>query len=189
HFRKNASSVSKLCFVCGSGTHLVKDFPTGKPKVTPVPTGKPKVTLVSTGKPKVTRVPTGKPKVTPVPTGKLQASTLVPTGGPNRPFPIPTDRGYSSSVISGWWSCTASPMPYLINPTSSYFQNYSPYVPTMYSHHMKNGRAICATAVKPSVGCSWKSHRKCFHWVPKNNGGSHTSTWTKLSDPQGRPKP
>nr|GEZ42021.1 ribonuclease H-like domain-containing protein [Tanacetum cinerariifolium] len=26
HFRKNASSVSKLCFVCGSGTHLIKDF-------------------------------------------------------------------------------------------------------------------------------------------------------------------
>nr|GEY33800.1 hypothetical protein [Tanacetum cinerariifolium] len=25
HFRKNASSVSKLCFVCGSGTHLIKD--------------------------------------------------------------------------------------------------------------------------------------------------------------------
>nr|GFB99963.1 ribonuclease H-like domain, reverse transcriptase, RNA-dependent DNA polymerase [Tanacetum cinerariifolium] len=24
--RKNASSVSKLCFVCGSGTHLIKDF-------------------------------------------------------------------------------------------------------------------------------------------------------------------
>nr|GFA96892.1 hypothetical protein [Tanacetum cinerariifolium] len=25
HFRKNASFVSKLCFVCGSGTHLIKD--------------------------------------------------------------------------------------------------------------------------------------------------------------------
>nr|GFD13757.1 ribonuclease H-like domain, Gag-pre-integrase domain protein [Tanacetum cinerariifolium] len=25
HFRKYASSVSKLCFVCGSGTHLIKD--------------------------------------------------------------------------------------------------------------------------------------------------------------------
>nr|GEU34155.1 ribonuclease H-like domain-containing protein [Tanacetum cinerariifolium] len=66
HFRKYASSVSKLCFVCGS-------VPTGKPKVTPVPTGK--------------------PKVTPVPT--------VPTGRPNRPFPVPTDRGYSPSVILG----------------------------------------------------------------------------------------
>nr|GEW39351.1 putative ribonuclease H-like domain-containing protein [Tanacetum cinerariifolium] len=26
HFRKHASSVSKLCFVCGSGTHLIKDY-------------------------------------------------------------------------------------------------------------------------------------------------------------------
>ncbi|GKD64643.1 hypothetical protein Tco_1306751, partial [Tanacetum coccineum] len=25
HFRKNASSVCKLCFVCGSSTHLIKD--------------------------------------------------------------------------------------------------------------------------------------------------------------------
>nr|GEX19528.1 eukaryotic translation initiation factor 3 subunit E [Tanacetum cinerariifolium] len=73
HFRKHALSVSKFCFVCGSGTHLIKDcdfykkqmanttisirevptirpqpVPTGKPKVTPVPTGKPKVKSVST---------------------------------------------------------------------------------------------------------------------------------------------
>nr|GEY94653.1 hypothetical protein [Tanacetum cinerariifolium] len=153
HFRKNASSVSKLCFVCGSGTHLIKDCDfyekqianktvgigvgpavrpqpvlTGKPKVTPVPCGKLKVTPVSTGKPKVTPVPTGKPMVTPVPTGRL-----------NRPFPVPTDRGYS-------------------------LLTYTPYVPTMYSHHMKNGRDIWATVVKPSAGCSWKAHRKGFHW-------------------------
>nr|GEW90756.1 ribonuclease H-like domain-containing protein [Tanacetum cinerariifolium] len=73
HFRKHASSISKFCFVCGSGTHLIKDcdfyekqmanttisigevpairpqpVPTGMPKVTPVPTGKPKVKSVST---------------------------------------------------------------------------------------------------------------------------------------------
>nr|GFA23007.1 hypothetical protein [Tanacetum cinerariifolium] len=73
HFRKNASSVSKLYFICGSGTHLIKDYdfyekqmanktigigvhippvrpqpvPIGKPKVTPVPTGKPKVTTAA----------------------------------------------------------------------------------------------------------------------------------------------
>nr|GEU71884.1 ribonuclease H-like domain-containing protein [Tanacetum cinerariifolium] len=65
HFRKHASSVSKLCFVCGSGTHLIKDcdfyekqmankivgigvnIPPARPQ--PVPTGKPKVfTPVST---------------------------------------------------------------------------------------------------------------------------------------------
>nr|GEZ86393.1 ribonuclease H-like domain-containing protein [Tanacetum cinerariifolium] len=111
HFRKNALSVSKLCFICGSGTHFIKDCDfyekqmanktvgTGvgpvhsRNKVTPVSTGKPKVTPVSTGKPKVTPVPTGKPKVTPVPTGR-----------PNRSFLVSTDRGFSPSVISGWWS-------------------------------------------------------------------------------------
>nr|GFA36729.1 hypothetical protein [Tanacetum cinerariifolium] len=51
HFRKNASSVSKLCFVCGSGTHLIKDYDlTSKVNIPParpqrVPTGKPKVVL------------------------------------------------------------------------------------------------------------------------------------------------
>nr|GEW39367.1 ribonuclease H-like domain-containing protein [Tanacetum cinerariifolium] len=90
HFRKHASSVSKFCFICGSGTHLIKDcdfyekqmanttvsigvvpavrphpVPTGKPKVTSVPTGKTKVKLVPTGKPKVKSVSTGKPEETP----------------------------------------------------------------------------------------------------------------------------
>nr|GEU60528.1 putative ribonuclease H-like domain-containing protein [Tanacetum cinerariifolium] len=52
-------------------------------------TSEPKVTPVPTGKPKVTQVPTGKPKVTPVPIGR-----------PNKPFLIPTDRGYSPSIIT-----------------------------------------------------------------------------------------
>nr|GEY37245.1 ribonuclease H-like domain-containing protein [Tanacetum cinerariifolium] len=109
HFRKHASSVSKLCFVCGSGTHLIKDCDFYKKQMankTVVPTGKPKVTPVPTGKPTVTPISTCKPKVTPVPTGKPHVSTPVPTGRPNRPFPDPTDRGYSPSVISGWWSPT-----------------------------------------------------------------------------------
>nr|GEX00372.1 putative ribonuclease H-like domain-containing protein [Tanacetum cinerariifolium] len=92
HFRKNASSISKLCFVCGSGTHLIKDcdfYEKQMANKTVVPTGKPKVTPVPTGKPKVTLVPTS--------TSKPYVSTLVPTGRPNRPFPVPTDRGYSPS--------------------------------------------------------------------------------------------
>nr|GEV53371.1 ribonuclease H-like domain-containing protein [Tanacetum cinerariifolium] len=231
HFRKYASSVSKLCFVCGSGTHLIKDcdfyenqmtnttvrigvgptvrpqpvltgkpkstlVPTGKPKATPVPTGKLKVKPVPTGKPKVKPVPTGKPTVKPVPTDKPTVKpvptskpkvTPVPTGRPNRPFSVPIDRGYTPSVMTGWWSHTASPMAYLINPTSSFFQTYTPYVPTMYYNHMKYGGDRWATAVKPSTSCSWKAYRKGFHWVPKNNGRSSASTWLKLSDPQGRP--
>nr|GEW62296.1 ribonuclease H-like domain, Gag-pre-integrase domain protein [Tanacetum cinerariifolium] len=200
HFRKNASSVSKLCFVCCSGTHLIKDCDFYKKQMANKTVGigvgpvynrnkvnyqnqvVPQVILLKTGKVHIPPVrpqpvPTDKPKVTPVPTGKPQVSTPVPSGRPSRPFPVHTDRGYSPSVMSSWWSSSASPMPYLINPTSSYFQTYTPFVPTMYSHHMKRGRDIWATAVKPSAGCSWKSHRKGLYWVPKNNSGSHTSTY------------
>nr|GFB83516.1 hypothetical protein [Tanacetum cinerariifolium] len=62
-------------------------IPTGRPKDKPVPTGRPKVNLVPTTKPKIRSVPTGKPQVTsPVPAGRL-----------NRPFLVPTGRGYSPS--------------------------------------------------------------------------------------------
>nr|GEY21520.1 ribonuclease H-like domain-containing protein [Tanacetum cinerariifolium] len=70
HFRKNASFVSKLYFVSGSGTHLIKDCDFYEKKMAD----------------KIV-VPTGKPKV----------FAPVPTGRPNRPFPVPTDRGYSPS--------------------------------------------------------------------------------------------
>nr|GEY70941.1 hypothetical protein [Tanacetum cinerariifolium] len=112
--------------------------------------------LVPTGKPNVSApVPTGKPKVsTPVPTGKTKVSTPIPTGRPNRPSLFPTDKGISPSVISGWWSSTARTKPYFSRPTSSYFQTYTSYVPTMYDKHMKYGRDIWATPVKPSAGCS-----------------------------------
>nr|GEY14613.1 xylulose kinase-1 [Tanacetum cinerariifolium] len=120
----------------------------------PIPTGKLKVTPVPTGKPKVTPVPTGKPKVTLVPNGKPHVSTPVPTGRPNRPFPVPTDRGYSPSVSFGWWKSTARPMSHFSRPTSSYFQTYTPYVPTMYYNHMKYGGDRWAIVVKPSAGCS-----------------------------------
>nr|GEY73811.1 ribonuclease H-like domain-containing protein [Tanacetum cinerariifolium] len=163
YFRKNASSVSKLCFVCGSGTHLIKDFDFYETQMANKTIGigegpvynsnkvnyqnqfVPQAILLRTSKVNISPVkpqpvPTGKPKVTPVPTGR-----------PNRHFLVPTDRGYSPLVISSWWSSTVSPMSHLINPTSSYFQTYTPYVPTMYSHHMKNGRDIRATAVKPSA--------------------------------------
>nr|GEW01784.1 ribonuclease H-like domain-containing protein [Tanacetum cinerariifolium] len=70
HFRKNASFVSKLCFVCGSGTHLIKDCNFYEKQMA-----------------NKTVVPTGKPKV----------FALIPAGKQNRPFPVPTDRGYSPS--------------------------------------------------------------------------------------------
>ncbi|GJZ52971.1 hypothetical protein Tco_0607856 [Tanacetum coccineum] len=201
HFRKNASSVSKLCFVCGSSTHLIKDCDFYEKQMANKTVGNgvgpvhsrnnvnhqnqfvPQAVLLRTGK---VNIPPARPQ--PVPTGKPKVPAPVPTGRQNRPFPVPTDRGYSPSVTSGWWKSTARPMPHLNRPTSSYFQTYTPYVPQMYYKHMKYGGLRWATTVKPSAGCSWKTHRKGLYWIPKNNSGSHTSSWTTFSDPQGRPK-
>nr|GEU40334.1 hypothetical protein [Tanacetum cinerariifolium] len=103
-------------------------------------------------------IPPARPQ--PVPTGKPKVFTPVLTCWPNRPCPVPTDRGYSPSVSSDWWKSTTRPMPHFSRPTSSYFQTYTPYAPTMSYTHMKYGGSIWATTVKPSAGCSWKSHRK-----------------------------
>ncbi|GJS63962.1 putative ribonuclease H-like domain-containing protein [Tanacetum coccineum] len=119
----------------------------------------PQAVLLRTGK---VNIPPARPQ--PVPTGKPKVPAPVPTGRQNRPFPVPTDRGYSPSVTSGWWKSTARPMPHLNRPTSSYFQTYTPYVPQMYYNHMKYGGLRWATAVKPSAGCSWKTHRKGLYW-------------------------
>ncbi|GJY96571.1 putative ribonuclease H-like domain-containing protein [Tanacetum coccineum] len=119
----------------------------------------PQAVLLRTGK---VNIPPARPQ--PVPTGKPKVPAPVPTGRQNRPFPVPTDRGYSPSVTSGWWKSTARPMPHLNRPTSSYFQTYTPYVPQMYYNHMKYGGVRWATAVKPSAGCSWKTHRKGLYW-------------------------
>nr|GEX86814.1 putative ribonuclease H-like domain-containing protein [Tanacetum cinerariifolium] len=121
HFKKYSLSVSKLCFVCDSGTHLINDcdfyekqmtnttvgptvrpqpVPTGTPKVKPVSTCKPKATLVPTGRPRGTPVPTSKPKTMPVPTGKPKG-TLVPTGKPTV-HPVPTGIPKFTPVPTGW---------------------------------------------------------------------------------------
>nr|GEU52395.1 putative ribonuclease H-like domain-containing protein [Tanacetum cinerariifolium] len=173
YFRKNASSVSKLCFVCGSGTHLIKDCDFYEKQMVNKTVGigvgpvhsRNKVNhhnqfvlqavLLRTGK---VNIPPARPQ--PIPTDKPKVFAPVPIGRHNRPFPVPTDRGYSPSVISGGWKSTATPMPYFSRPTSSYFQTYTPYVPPVYYNHMQYGGDRWATAVKPSAGCSWKSHRK-----------------------------
>nr|GEX98747.1 hypothetical protein [Tanacetum cinerariifolium] len=82
-------------------------------------------------------IPPARPQ--PVPTGKPKVFALVPTGRQNRPFPVPTDRGYSPSISSDWWKSTARPMSHFNRPTSSYFQTYTPYVPTMSYTHMIYG--------------------------------------------------
>nr|GEV79643.1 hypothetical protein [Tanacetum cinerariifolium] len=91
HFRKHASSVSKLCFVCGSGTHLIKDCDFYE-KQMPNKTVGIGVGLVHSRNMVNHQIPTGKPKV----------FAPVHAGRQNRPFPVPIDRGYSPSVSSGW---------------------------------------------------------------------------------------
>nr|GEW96877.1 putative ribonuclease H-like domain-containing protein [Tanacetum cinerariifolium] len=68
HFRKNASSVSKLCFFI------------------------PQAVLLKTDK---VNIPPARPQ--PVPTGKPKVFASVHAGWPNRPFLVSTDKGYSSS--------------------------------------------------------------------------------------------
>nr|GEV64735.1 xylulose kinase-1 [Tanacetum cinerariifolium] len=112
HFRKNASSVFKLCFVCDSGTYLIKDCDFYEKqmadKTVRIGVGVvhsmnkvnhenqfvPQVVLLRTGK---VNIPPARPQ--PVPTSKPKVFAPVPTGRPNRPFPVPTDRGYSPSVV------------------------------------------------------------------------------------------
>nr|GEW53035.1 putative ribonuclease H-like domain-containing protein [Tanacetum cinerariifolium] len=116
HFRKNALSVSKLCFVCSSGTHLIKDcdfYETqmvnktvdigvrpvhSKNKVNHQNQFVPQAVLFRIGK---VNIPPARPHL--VPTGKPKVFALVPTSRQSRPFPVPTDRGDSPSVISSWW--------------------------------------------------------------------------------------
>ncbi|GJS66791.1 hypothetical protein Tco_0681355 [Tanacetum coccineum] len=178
--RKNVSSISKLCFVCGSSTHLIKDCDFYEKQMANKTVGNgvgpvhsrnnanhqnqfvQQAVLLRTGKVNITparpqSVPTGKPKVpAPVPTSRQNRPIPVPTGRQNRPIPVPTGRGDSPSVTSGWWQSTARPMPHLIRPTSSYFQTYTPYVPQMYYNHMQYDGVRWATAVKPSAVSHFK---------------------------------
>nr|GEU58752.1 hypothetical protein [Tanacetum cinerariifolium] len=82
---------------------------------------------------------------------KPQVTSPVTAGRPFRPFPVPTGRGYSPSVMSGWWSHTPSPINHFTDPTSSYFQPFTPYLPTIYYNNMQYGRDSWASAVKPSA--------------------------------------
>ncbi|GJR05376.1 putative ribonuclease H-like domain-containing protein [Tanacetum coccineum] len=113
-----------------------------------IPTARPN--QVTAGRPKP--VSTGRPK--PVSTGKQ-----------NRPPPVHAGRRNSSLVTSGWWQSTARPMTHLPTPTSSYFQTSTPFGPHVYYNQMHYDGDGWATAVKPSAGCSWKSHRNKVYRV------------------------
>ncbi|GKB92002.1 hypothetical protein Tco_0964274, partial [Tanacetum coccineum] len=123
HFRKNNSSASKSCFVCGSYIHLIKDcnyyetqyandfdgvgYPQREPiwdnatTVTQSNQFFPQAVLLRSGKVSIpaarpNQVPTGRPKL--VSTGRPKP---VSTGKQNRPPPVHAGRRNSSSVTSG----------------------------------------------------------------------------------------
>nr|GEX33207.1 putative ribonuclease H-like domain-containing protein [Tanacetum cinerariifolium] len=110
HFRKNASYVSKLCFVYGSGTHRIKDCDFYEKQMVNTTVGigvgivhsKNKVNHQNQFVPQAILLRTGTVNIHParphpVPTVKPKVFAPVPTGRHNRPFPVPTDRGYSPS--------------------------------------------------------------------------------------------
>ncbi|GJW74636.1 ribonuclease H-like domain-containing protein [Tanacetum coccineum] len=145
YFRKNNSSASK---------EPIWDNAT---RVTQSNQFIPHAVLLRSGKVSIpaarpNQVPAGRPK--PVSTGKQ-----------NRPPPVHAGRRNSSSVTSGWWQSTARPMTHLPTPTSSYFQTSTPVGPHVYYNQMHFDGDGWATAVKPSTGCSWKSHRNKVYRV------------------------
>nr|GFC40649.1 ribonuclease H-like domain, reverse transcriptase, RNA-dependent DNA polymerase [Tanacetum cinerariifolium] len=90
HFRKHASFVSKLCFVCSSGTHLIKDYDFYEKQMVHKTVGienkvnhqtqfVPQAILLRTSK---VNIPHVRPQ--PVPTGKPKVFAPVPTGRQNR---------------------------------------------------------------------------------------------------------
>ncbi|GKD90748.1 hypothetical protein Tco_1366255, partial [Tanacetum coccineum] len=98
HFRKNKSSTSKSCFVCGSYLHLIKDCNYYETQYANDFDG------VGSGKVSIP-APAGRP--TPFSTGRTKP---VSTGKQNRHPPVHAGRRNSSSVTSGWWHSTARPM-------------------------------------------------------------------------------
>ncbi|GJY54417.1 putative ribonuclease H-like domain-containing protein [Tanacetum coccineum] len=187
HFRKNNSSASKSCFVCGSYLYLIKDcnyYETqyandfdgvGYPQREPIWDNTTRVTQSNPFVPQAVRLRSGKvsiPAARPnqVPAGRPTPVSIgrpkpVSTGKQNRPPPVHAGRRNSSSVTSGWWHSTARPMTHLPTPTSSYFQTSTPFGPHVYYNQMHNDWDGWVTAVKPSAGCSWKSYRNKVYRV------------------------
>nr|GFC54648.1 hypothetical protein [Tanacetum cinerariifolium] len=97
----------------------------------------------------------------------IHARRHIPAGRINKPAPFPAGR----SVPTGWPNHAARPF---FRPTNLYFDNVS--WPGIYDH-MSMNEGQWGSAVKSSVGCSWRYNRPYKKWGSKNNGGSHQSTW------------
>ncbi|GJX70101.1 putative ribonuclease H-like domain-containing protein [Tanacetum coccineum] len=144
HFRKNNSSASKSCFVCGSYLHLIKDCNYYETQYANDFDG------------------VGYPQREPIWDNALRSLSQKPvymvgpvsTSKQNRHPSV--HAGNSSSVTFGWWQSTARPMTHLPTPTSSYFQTSIPFGPHVYYNQIHYDRDGWGNTVKSSAGCSWK---------------------------------
>ncbi|GKA04131.1 ribonuclease H-like domain-containing protein, partial [Tanacetum coccineum] len=170
-------------------TQYANDFDgVGYPQREPIWSNKfiPQAVLLRSGKVSIpaarpNQVPAGRLK--PVSTGRpkpVSNGAPVSTGKQNRPPPVHVGRRNSSLVTSGWWQSTARPMTHLPTPTSSYFQTSTPFGPHVYYNQMHYDGDGWATAVKPSTGCSWKSHRNKVYRVNLHTGTLDTKSVVRL---------
>nr|GEY91260.1 hypothetical protein [Tanacetum cinerariifolium] len=103
----------------------------------------------------------------------IHAGRSIPAASKNRPASIHASRHIPAgrSVPTGWTNPAARPF---FRLTNLYFDNV--YWPGIYDHmSMNTGR--WGSAVKSSVGCSWRNTRPYMQWGSKKNSGSHQSTW------------
>ncbi|GJT13408.1 ribonuclease H-like domain-containing protein [Tanacetum coccineum] len=131
----------KACFACGSLSHLIKDFPTGRIFLSkPVTTGRRNLP---------TLVPTGK---------------AVPAGRPN--YPIPVTSGRTNNTVRPFPSVFKSNRPNTqsASPSKRPLHRASP-PKTSFSNF---GGDKVKTVVKTSTGYSWSSSRPKpeMVWVP-----------------------
>nr|GFA69541.1 hypothetical protein [Tanacetum cinerariifolium] len=166
---KNNFVCTKKCFVCGSKSHLIKDydvydtvdnFPSVISKAAYVPTGSINSSASTSAGRSIPAASRNRP-------ASIHAGSHIPTGRFNKPAPFHAGR----PVPTGWTNPAARPF---FRPTNMYFNNVS--WPGIYEHmSMNEGR--WGSVVKSLAGYSWRNNRPYMKWGSKNNGGSHPSTW------------
>nr|GFB83796.1 ribonuclease H-like domain-containing protein [Tanacetum cinerariifolium] len=93
----------------------------------------------------------------------IHAGKHIPAGRINKPAPFSAGR----SIPTGW---TNPAVRLFFRPTNLYFDYV--YWPGIYDH-MSINEGRWGSAVKSSVGCSWRNNRPYMQWGSKNNDGSH----------------
>ncbi|GJT47368.1 putative ribonuclease H-like domain-containing protein [Tanacetum coccineum] len=154
----------KDCFVCGSLSHLIKDYDFHEKRMAQ------EQTMAKQNEKTNGMVPTGK---------------AVSAGRPN--YPIPVTSGRTNNTVRPLPSVFKPNRPNTqsASPRKRPLHRASP-PKTSFSYF---GGDKVKTAVKTSAGCSWSSSRYVWKKNTKNNGGSNNNNRLQSKDPLGRPKP